>query len=243
MAENTTLEPNTASEEDFQDLIKLTKQRMSTYHLLARMYRVEIDQEFLDELRAMRFPTNTGDPSVDEGYRLLATFLSNLWENSLTDLAVDYVRTFIGHGVDAFSAAYPYESVYTSKKRLLMQEARDEVLAIYRSAGLSKLDSWKESEDHIALELEFMQILCKRALDALEAGDEDGAYSLFLTQKNFLDDHLAAWAPMMTSDIKRFAQTDLYKGLAYLTEGFLATEQGFLIDLLNMSDDNPKLDK
>ena len=29
-----------------------------------------------------------------------------------------------------------FESVYTSEKRLLMQEARDEVLAIYRSAGL-----------------------------------------------------------------------------------------------------------
>ena len=31
----------------------------------------------------------------------------------------------------------------------------------------------------------------------------------------------------MTSDMKRFAQTDLYRGLAYLTDGFLQTSQTF----------------
>lgn len=225
------------AQEMTEALIKLTEQRMATYHLLARMYRVEIDQEFFDELREMRFPAKTGNDDVDEGYRLIAKYLSNAWENSLTELAVDYVNVFIGHGVDAFSAAYPFESVYTSKKRLLMQEARDEVLAIYRANGLSKLDTWKESEDHVALELEFEQILCKRALEALEKGDEDLAFSLFTTQKNFLYDHLAAWVPMMTADMKRFAKTDLYLGLAYLTEGFLKTDYEFLKDLLADDED------
>lgn len=229
----TTTSPQRALDEDTQTLITLTEQRMATYHLIARMYRVEIDAEFLEELRSMRFPTNTGNADVDEGYRLMATYLSNTWENSLTDLAVDFVRVFIGHGIDAFSAAYPYESVYTSKKRLMMQEARDEVLAIYRSAGLSKLDSWKESEDHIALELEFEQILCSRTIDALKKGDEEAAFALLATQKNFLDDHIASWTPMMTADMKRFAKTDLYKGLAYLTDGFIETDQEFLEDLLS----------
>ena len=93
----------------------------------------------------MRFPASTGNKNVDEGYRLMAKFMSNVWENSLTDLAVDYVRTFIGHGVDAFSAAYPFESVYTSEKRLLMQEARDEVLAIYRSAAWTSRTAGKRA--------------------------------------------------------------------------------------------------
>ena len=147
------------------------------------------------------------------------------------------MRTFIGHGVDAFSAAYPFESVYTSEKRLLMQEARDEVLAIYRAAGLDKQDSWKEGEDHIALELEFEQILANRTVEALERGDEDEAFSLLTTQKNFLDDHLAAWAPMMTSDMRRFAKTDLYRGLAHLTDGFLSTDRAFLADVLADNDE------
>lgn len=221
-----------ADEATLHDLIKLNQQRAATYGLLSRLYRVEIDGALLDELRAMRFPANTGNADVDEGYRLMATYLSNTWDNSVTDLAVDYTRTFIGHGVDAFSAAYPFESVYTSEKRLLMQEARDEVLAIYRACGLDKQDGWKEGEDHIALELEFEQILINRTVEALERGDEEAAFELLTTQKNFLDDHLVAWSPMLTSDMKRFASTDLYRGLAHLTDGFLETDLLFLEDLL-----------
>ncbi|MFR8831359.1 MAG: molecular chaperone, partial [Eggerthella lenta] len=161
-----------ADEATVQEFVKLNEQRAATYGLLSRLYRVEVDQPLLDELHSMRFPAKTGNENVDEGYRLLATYLSNTWDNSITDLAIDYVRVFIGHGVDAFSAAYPFESVYTSEKRLLMQEARDEVLAIYRSAGLDKQDSWKEGEDHIALELEFEQIMATRTVEALRKGDE-----------------------------------------------------------------------
>lgn len=231
MTEATTAAETTAT--DMQEFIQLNKQRAATYGMISRLYRTEINQEFLDDLRGMRFPANTGNASVDEGYRLIATYLSNTWENSVTDLAVDYVKVFIGHGVDAFSAAYPFESVYTSEKRLLMQEARDEVLAIYRSAGLEKQDSWKEGEDHIALELEFEQVLATRAVTALENGDEDEAFSLLMTQKNFLEDHVIAWVGMMTSDMKRFAQTDLYLGLAHLTDGFLETDLEFLQDVLS----------
>lgn len=219
-------------EETKQALISITEQRSATYGLLSRLYRVEVDEEFLKEMKGMRFPAATGNSQVDEGYRLIATFLSNTWGNTITDLAIDYVRTFIGHGVDAFSAAYPYESVYTSEKRLMMQDARDEVLAIYRSQGLDKQETWKEAEDHLALELEFMQILANRTVDALKAGDEDGAIDLLTTQKNFLEDHLMAWVPMMTSDMRRFAKTDLYRGLASLTDGFMTVDFEFLQDLL-----------
>lgn len=230
MSENITIE--SADEATMQEFAKINEQRAATYGLLSRLYRKEIDQALLDELRGMRFPASTGNSDVDEGYRLMATFLSNVREDSVTTLAVDFARVFIGHGVDAFSAAYPFESVYTSEKRLLMQEARDEVLAIYRSMGLEKQTTWKEGEDHVALELEFEQIMIGRTIEAFAHDDEDAATSLLATQKNFLDDHLAAWVPMMTSDMKKFASTDLYRGLAYLTDGFLETDQAFLADIL-----------
>ncbi|MFR4804168.1 MAG: hypothetical protein ACLT98_13160 [Eggerthellaceae bacterium] len=89
-------------EATMQELIKLNEQRAATYGLLSRLYRVEVDQPLLDELRSMRFPAKTGNENVDEGYRLLATYLSNTWDNSVTDLAIDYVRVFIGHVKDAF---------------------------------------------------------------------------------------------------------------------------------------------
>lgn len=236
MAEDVVTPEESLSAEDREALIALCEQRSNTYGLLARLYSKEVDQELLDALCGMRFPVSTGNADVDKGYRLIATFLSNLWENSLTDLAVDYVRCFIGHGVDAYSAAYPYESVYTSEKRLLMQDARDEVLAIYRSMGLDKQSTWKEGEDHIAVEMEFMQILSDRTVDALRTADEDSAFRLLMTQKHFLEDHLVAWTPMLTVDLKRFAKTNLYQGLAYLTDGFLGTDREFLLSVLDDED-------
>ena len=107
--------------------------RMATYQFLSRLFRVEVDQELYDTLMSMRFPANTGNALVDEGYRMICGYLSQADGTVLTEL-----RAFIGSGNDGFSAAYPYESVYTSPKRLMMQDARDEVLVLYRAFGLDK---------------------------------------------------------------------------------------------------------
>lgn len=216
--------------------------RMATYQFLSRLFRVEVDQELYDTLMSMRFPANTGNALVDEGYRMICGYLSQADGTVLTELAVDYVRAFIGSGNDGFSAAYPYESVYTSPKRLMMQDARDEVLVLYRAFGLDKQESWKEGEDHIALELEFEQILCERAIRAYEAGDEDECLKLLLSQRNFLEDHLLAWYPMMAADLQKFPQTDFYKGLGKLTDGFLRNDREFLDAVLseNEADCHPE---
>ena len=217
---------------DSAELIELFKQRAATYGLLGRLYASEINQELLDELHATRYPVRTGNDLADEGNRLMATYLSGLWENTLTELAADYMRTFFGHGYSGHAAAYPFESVYTSEKRLLMQSARDEVLALYRAAGLSKQDSWKEGEDHIALELEYLQILSQRVVEALCQGDTDTAISWIKASYNFIDVHMAGWVPLFTAEVDKFAKTDFYRGLAFLTEGFLETDRELLEDLL-----------
>lgn len=222
----------TADAEALQEMAAICRQRSATYGLISRMFRVEIDGAFLATMKEMRFPLSTGNEQVDEGYRRIATYLSGVWSGTLTELAVDYCRTFIGTKADAYSAAFPVESVYTSEKRLRMQEARDEMLAIYRANGLDKDESWKDSEDHLAVELEFMQVLCDRAAAALEEGDEDKAFAALVTQRNVMYDHLLAWVPMMVEDMKTFAKTDFYQGLACLTMGFLESDYEFLDDVL-----------
>ncbi len=217
--------------EETSELIELLEQRSATYMFLSRLYRTEIDQEFLDEMHEMLYPADTQDTNLDQGYLYIATYLSNLWDGSLDELKIDYARCFLGHGVDAYGAAYPYESVYTSEKRLLMQDARDEVLALYRKHGMEKSDDWKEGEDHIALELEFEQILNTEAIEAFRCGDEQKAYQLLDEQLTFLQEHLIAWVPMLLADMRKFAQTKMYQGLACLTDGFLNVDLQFLRDL------------
>ena len=218
-------EPNT-------QLVSVMEQRAATYALISGLYRKELTEIQLWAMHGSLYPTETGDDDIDKGYLLIATYLSNLWSGSADELSVDFTRCFIGRGLDSYSAAYPFESVYTSEKRLLMQDARDDVLAIYRSCGLDKDEGWTEGEDHISVECEFMQVLCNRTAEALEVGNEKRANQLIRTQRNFLTDHMCAWVRMMTADLKRFAQTDMYQGLAFLTEGFTDVDKSFLDETL-----------
>lgn len=215
-----------------EEFARMNERRASAYAFLSRLFIKEVDQELLDEMRAMRFPANSGNEHTDEGGRLIAGYLSGVWEDTLRELAVDYVHCFIGSGMDAFSAAYPYESVYTSPKRLMMQEARDEVLAIYRSEGMDKAKEWKESEDHIAAETSFMATLATRTAQALREGDENEAARLLRVQRSFLDDHLCSWSGMMTADMRIFARTDFYRGLASYADGLLESDHELLDGVL-----------
>lgn len=215
-------------EESLGEIAELCENRASTYDFLACLYRKEVDAALMAELSAMRFPASTGNESMDKGYRLLASYLSNAWENSVEELAVDFARSFLGNGIDSFSAAYPFESVYVSEKRLVMQDARDEVLAIYRAFGLDKVSSWREGEDHIALEMEFMKTLALRTAKACREKDAEGAMRLLASQHNFMTDHLGSWCPMFVADALRHAKTGFYQGLAHLTDGFIALDMEFL---------------
>ena len=215
------------------ELVDFMTRRARTYGLLARIFRVEVDGKFLEELRHLKFPTSTGNEHVDYGYRTMYNYLKGTWEDTLLDLARDYARTFIGHGNNGRSAAYPFESVHTSEKRLLMQDARDEVLAIYRANLLKKGEEWNDCEDHIALELEFMQVMSERTAKALKEGKEDEAVEMLKTQRAFVGQHLANWVSMFVSDIKYFSQTDLYIGAGELLLGFVQTEVEALDDLLD----------
>ena len=126
-----------AASEDV-NLVELMNARARSYGMLARLFREEVDLPTLRELQKMRFPQATGNAAADEGYHQLYDYLKRAWDDSVTELAIDYVSTFIGHGVNGYSAAYPYESVYTSERRLLMQEARAEVLATLRENELKR---------------------------------------------------------------------------------------------------------
>lgn len=214
------------------ELSELMMNRAQMYGMLARLYRVEVDLSILRELQSMRFPAATGNAKADEGYHLLFDYLKGAWEDSITELAIDYVRTFIGHGVNGYSAAYPFESVYTSERRLLMQEARAEVLATLREHNL-KRDRWTEGEDHIAIELEFMQRLSLETADLLVSGDEDGAIANITTMRTFAEDHLLNWLPFFVSDMRKYSKTMFYQGLAQLTMGYVEDDFALLTELLD----------
>jgi TorA maturation chaperone TorD len=213
-------------------LNKIISNRAGMYGFLARLYRDEVDRQLLDRIAGMDFLIKFDLPEITEGFRKLKDCLDHRNENTIFDLATDYAGIFIVAGGKG-DCAYPYESVYSSPQKLVMQDARDQVLKLYRENGLDKSPESIESEDHIAVELEFMSYLCHRISGALTADDKDLALSILKKQRSFLEEHLLNWVPAFCRDIERIAAGDFYKAMAKITAGYLHLEQEVIGELMN----------
>lgn len=216
------------------ELARVMAGRQVMYRFLARAFRAEIDSELLDELIQVDFSTHSGVREVDEGFQMLGRFLQELNERTLPDLAADYARIFLGAGPRQAHSAFPYESVYTSPQGLLMQEARDQVVELYRQEGIQCSADCRDPEDHIAQELEFVAYLCEKNGQALEEQDDEAVAHCLRTQQGFIDSHLCKWAPRLCTDVARIAATDFYKAIALITSGYLAIDQKLIAGLLEM---------
>jgi anaerobic sulfite reductase subunit A len=214
---------------------ELMDTRENLYRFLGRLYKSEVDQCLLEQMQMMRFPAESGNAELNEGYRLIGKYLRNPGSDPLTDLAVDYARVFLGAGTYEGTVANPYESVYTSPERLIMQDARDKVVEAYFAKGLEKAETFAVPEDHISLELELMIFMCQETRRALDAHDWQSVSKSLLEQMAFLVRHLLNWIPDFCRDIEKCSQTDFYKAVAKITNGYLRLDRSLLDALISES--------
>lgn len=208
--------------------IILMENRAYMYRLLGRIYQEEVDEALYQQLSTLRFNSECDEGELSKGYRAFEVFFQKNTLDPITDLAVDYARVFLGAGIFEGVVADPYESVYTSPERLIMQDARDAVLALYRQFGLDKDEKLNVPEDHIALEFEFMAHLCNRSKEALHQGEYPQAETFIAAQSNFLHTHLLNWVPRFCDDILACTQSDFYRAVAEMTRGYLHLDQEML---------------
>ena len=190
--------------------------RAVTYSFLSGMFLREVSQDFLERLAAE--PPHLGGELEGFAVGLATADLSTVRR----DAAAEFAALLLGMSADP---VHPYESVYTSPERLMMQDARDEVLALYRSQGLGRVGDLNIPEDHAGIELEFMARLCRKELDAMTGGDEGAVWDVRRTQQTFVRDHLLVWMPRMCDDLEARAKSGLYRGLAQTTRRFLSLER------------------
>ena len=152
-----------------------------------------------------------------EGYAWLRRYLARRGSNVRQDLAVDYARVFLGAGVDEKDAAVPYESVHRSETGLLMQEQRDEVYAFYRRYGFAVREELHVPEDHLGFELEFLGLLCERAMQA-DGAERD---ELLASIREFIGEHVLSWLPQLADMVDGCAQRRFYPAMMRIIEGFV----------------------
>ncbi len=133
-------------------------------------------------------------------------------EKELEELLWEYTRLFIG---PYKLPCPPWESVYTSPKRLMMQEAADQVMAIYREAGLV-VNTDDVLPDHIGAEMNFLAVLLQET--HLETEQKDHFSDIV---GRFLSEHLLRWIPEFTRDMENAAETSFYRTVAKTTRNII----------------------
>ena len=134
------------------------------------------------------------------------------------DLMVEYARLFVG---PYELKAPPYGSVYLDQERRVMGDSTMEVIKIYKEAGLSIDQDFKELPDHIAVELEFMYYLIYQEAEALEKGQSDKALALRETQELFLNRFIKPWVFHFCAKIKESMDSKFYDALANCVSVFI----------------------
>lgn len=197
--------------------------------LLGQILYTHPERDWLQALAGSRdifaeAPFAEEQPDVIEGLAAVRAWFDahpgELDDASLSELKIDYAQLFIGTSEQM--PAYPWESVYISKKPFLFLESTLEVREWYYRYGLEVVNFKREPEDFIGFELTFLAHLSTLGAEAAEQGDVEQLAALVQAQHDFLSDHLLRWGFEWANNAARTAETDFYRGFILMARGALA---------------------
>jgi TorA maturation chaperone TorD len=158
------------------------------------------------------------EPALGDAARVLGESFAAA---SLDDLLLDYTRLFLG----PFDIrAKPYGSVWLEGERVVMGDTTMAVRELYAEGGFELAADFREVPDHVAAEVEFLYLLVFKENEARRAGDARALEAANALKRRFLREHLGRWIGPFTAAVRRAAETDFYRRLADLTEGFVTAE-------------------
>ena len=192
--------------------------RQRLYAFFSRLWVKELDGPFLEWLDGPlgrellpRFHADPAAAKVKDPEQRVATFDADFVHLTVVNLA-------------------PYESFFRREDGMVEAGAVNPVASWLTQYGLEVDLAAARSlaPDHLGIELEVMAVLCAKEEEAVEADNGPAVGAVRRVQREFLEQHLLAWAPMYLFAAQRNARTMLYREGADATLQFLFTdlEQG-----------------
>lgn len=145
------------------------------------------------------------------GRAALIAYLSQWSADQLNELKLDYGQLFFGPGEPN---AMPWGSVYLGEQQLLNDKSTVELMGFYQQHGISFSLEYKQPLDHIAL---FFAVI-DQLLGLLVVNPNDE--SVRRTLSVLLQQHMLPWSHRCFELAIEHAQTDFYRGIAYLALDF-----------------------
>jgi len=140
------------------------------------------------------------------------------------ELAVEYTRLF---DVGAGGPPCPlYDGVYGGARMKTMEEC----VRFYHHFGLALSEAPRELPDHLVTELEFLHYLAFREAEALERGEDAGAFRR--AARDFALRHPGRFVKKLEGRLARAEAMPFFRALAARLEAFLAHDAEWLVGLV-----------
>lgn len=201
--------------------------RQTVYRMLGSLFRTEVTPQTLEALRARPFPADENDETLASAAIELNAAAAALTPADLDELAADYARTFLSAGVADGRAAFPFESVYTSPEKLVMQDAYEAVHRLLCAEGVAPEEP-DLYDDHLGIELAFMAHLAGKTARALAQMRSEDAEKGLDEEKAFLAAHLLNWTGKFFKDLDEVAASRFYRALGRYTSAWLEADRRWL---------------
>lgn len=216
------VQPVVQADEPSPDWATLTGEaeaRCGIYRLLARVFRAEMDKEFVLFLRNPATVAALAAAGCDLDDDVLQTPASVL----IDTMAVEYSALFLGPG----GHIAPYESVQ------IVDDGGGslngpETVAVARyleAAGFVYDGDYHGLPDHIGIELEFLASLTATEAQAWQNRDAQAARNSLTFQRDFMDRHLSKWAGKFFDQVIKRAEHPFYRAVSALGAAFLSRER------------------
>jgi putative dimethyl sulfoxide reductase chaperone len=162
---------------------------------------------------------------LSEGNEDLASFFESLDRKNLESIVEEekeaYLATFYIFNEEGKVPAPPWESAYVTRDQSLFGEPVFQIRKKLADFGLQYIHENTDPDDHIAIELEFMNYLINYTLSAMEEGREEDYEKGVYTQYWLMKEHLNRWISPFTKDILTSNTSEFYKGIALLLSLFV----------------------
>jgi TorA maturation chaperone TorD len=189
------------------------KNLAAAYRFLSTAVFKELDRGQIQALRNEGLPAGE-NARMEKAAQEISRYLKRSDDTVETKLRVDFARVFLAAGIyEKGDSPAPYESVFTSPKGIMMQEARDDAVKRYAEVGMVVNKDLNEPEDHLAFELEYMAILHDRMADAIKSSDEENLSALREKTDAFAKEHLLNWLGSLQQRVAKYAKGPFYPAL------------------------------
>jgi len=193
--------------------------------VLAGLHDRELGPDLLAYLHETEFPAAMALGNVSEQVRddasLLTGALADIGDSPgarvLDEFAADYAAIYLNHTYHVS----PCESVWADPEGLALQDATFQIRSWYRRFGLA-VENWRvRSDDHLVVQLHFLEILLRRKddIDIAEIA-------------RFMDEHLLRWLSTFASTVAERCATRFYAAVAVLTASYCEDVRDLLADII-----------